>query len=398
MTTTMVRGRLSFTGLAFALGVLVLGTNLPSPLYSVYAQRFGFSPLTITLIVSVYVATLVPALLVCGSLADTVVTRRVLLPALVLAAVGAVLFATAEGTGWLFVARAMQGLAVGAATGPLTAALVSAEPAGNRRRASLVGSLMTTAGAGLGPVAAGALAQYAPAPLVLCFLVEIVLLAVAFFAALALPAHGGTEARVRVRRPRIPAGIRGPFALAGAVSFLSWGVAYIVLALVPSYVEHALHSGNLLLGGASAGLLLLCAALVQVAFARRQAHRAMPAGLVLLIVGLAGLVVAGLLSSVPLLLVTVALAGAGQGLGFMGALRRVNEIAPPATHASVASAFWVVTYLGGGGPVIVVGFLAIPLGLVPAVQCAAVAVAVACVVTLLAVLRHDSPPQTQWGR
>ncbi|HET6503740.1 MAG TPA: MFS transporter [Amycolatopsis sp.] len=388
MTTVPARGRFSFAGLAFALGVLILGTNLPSPLYSVYAQRFGFSPLTITLIVSVYVVTLVPALLVCGSLADSAGPRFVLLPALVIAVAGAVVFATAGSTVWLFVARALQGVAVGAASGPLVAALVATEPTGNHGRASFVGSLVTTVGAGAGPVFAGALAQYAPAPLVLSFVVEIVLLLVAFRAVLTLPARARSGTRLHLRRPRIPAGTRGSFAVAAAVSFLSWAVAYIVLALVPSYVESGLRTHNLLLGGASSGMLLLCAALAQVVFGRRR-FPAMPAGLVLLIAGLAGIVVAGMLSSIPLLLVTVAVTGIGQGLGFLGALRRVNALAPAETHASVASAFYVVTYLGGGGPVIVVGLLAIPLGLVLAVQSAALAVAAVCLVTLVVLLRHD---------
>ena len=232
MTTIAVRSRLRFAGLAYALGVLIVGTNMPSPLYSSYARIFGFSPLTITLIVSVYVVTLVPALLVGGSIADTAGPRPVLLPATAAAIAGAVLFAAAHSTAWLFVARAMQGLAVGAASGPLTAVMVAAEPNGNRGRASLAASLVTTVGAGGGPVLAGALAQYAPWPLTLCFGVEIVLLLGMFAAVLTLPAGPASRIRLRVRRPRIPAGIRAPFALAAAVSFLSWAVAYIVLACI----------------------------------------------------------------------------------------------------------------------------------------------------------------------
>lgn len=55
----------------------------------------------------------------------------------------------------------------------------------------------------------------------------------------------------------------------------------------------------------------------------------------------------------------------------------------------MASAFYVVTYLGGGGPVIVVGLLAIPLGLVPAVQLAAGVLALACLAVLVAVRRSE---------
>lgn len=45
-----------------------VGTNPPTPLF--YAARFGFSTLTITLIVAVYAALIVPMLPLAGPLAD----------------------------------------------------------------------------------------------------------------------------------------------------------------------------------------------------------------------------------------------------------------------------------------------------------------------------------------
>ena len=388
--------RLLFAGVAYSLGVLIVGTNLPAPLYAVYRQQFHFSPLTITLIVSAYVGVLVPTLLLSGSLADAVGLRSVLVPAIVAAAVGAFLFARAAGTGQLFAARIVQGVAVGAASGPLTAALVRTEPSGDRAAASLLGAFMTTAGAGVGPVLAGFLAQYAPAPLELCFLVEIALLAPALAAVTALGPAGQRTGRWRPMRVHVPPAVRGQFVIAGAVSFLAWAVVYIVLALVPSYVIASMHSTNLLLGGVAAGLLLLCAAVTQPVCRGWKPERSQPVGLVLLMLGLAGLIAAGAFGSTVLLLATLAVTGVGQGLGFMGALRKVNEIAPPGSHAGVASAFYVVTYLGGGGPVILVGLLATRIGLVPAVQLAAVALAACCLATLAA-LRGPAPARSAGG-
>src|SRR5579862_8138403 len=95
------RGRWRFWAVAYVLLILLTGTNLATPLYRGYEARFGFSPLVVTLIFAVYVAVLIPSLLVAGPLSDVVGRRRVLLPAVVLAAVGALLFAVASGTGWL---------------------------------------------------------------------------------------------------------------------------------------------------------------------------------------------------------------------------------------------------------------------------------------------------------
>src|SRR5579859_5669062 len=155
----------AFTAAAYTLLVLIIGTNLPSPLYGMYAAEFKFSTLTVTLIVAVYAAVIVPSLLLAGPLADVVGYRQVVLPALLLAIAGSLLFAFAEGTAWLFAARVVQGLAVGTATPALTAALLASVPSPRQERGSLAVSAMTTGGSGLGPVLAGALAVSAPLPL-----------------------------------------------------------------------------------------------------------------------------------------------------------------------------------------------------------------------------------------
>lgn len=289
----------AFVTAACTLLVLITGTNLPSPLYGTYAERFGFSTLTVTLIVAVYAAVIVPSLLLAGPLADVVGYRRVVRPALVLALAGTLLFAFVPGTGWLFAARIAQGLAVGAATPALTAALLATAPAGRQGRASLLASTMTTGGSGLGPLIAGLLAAFAPLPLKLPFLAEAAALVLVLAASARLPAARSGQ-RWRPTVPRVPAGARGRFAVAALVTFLAWGVAYLMLALVPSYVSSRLHTSSPAIGGATAGLLLICAAGIQFALYRWPARRAELAGLAALAVGLAGLlsVRVGLVSAV----------------------------------------------------------------------------------------------------
>jgi hypothetical protein len=349
-----------------------------------YAARFGFSALTVTLIVAVYAAVIVPSLLLAGPLADVAGYRQIVMPALVLAIAGTLLFAFARGTGWLFAARIAQGLSVGAATPALTAALLATAPPDRQRRGTLLASTMTTGGSGLGPLLAGALAAYAPLPLRLPYLAETVLLGIALLAASRLPGRQLAR-RWRPTVPRVPRGARRQFAVTAAVSFLAWGVAYIMLALAPSYVSARLHTRSTLIGGATAGLLLLCAAAIQFILARWPARRAETLGLAGLTIGLASLVAAGRLGSVGLLLASVCVAGTGQGLAFMGATRQVGQAAPPDQRAGVAAAFWIASYLGGGLPVTCAGLLAIRVGLVTAVNTFAIALAVVCLLVLVAV-------------
>jgi len=378
-------GRLRFAGLGYALAALLTGTNLATPLYATYEHVFRLSPLDVTLLVAVYAAAVVVALLICGPLSDTAGYRPVLVAGLAAAACGSALLAAATGPGWLFAGRAVQGLAVGTCSGALTAGLVLTEPRGRRARASFLAATATTAACGFGPVLAGALAQYAPAPRTLSYLVEIGLLVPAAGAAALLPGSlGRTGQRWRPRWPSLPAPVRAAFLGPAVVSLLAWAVAYVVLALVPSYAAAALGGSNLLVDGAAAGSLLLVAALAQAACRSWDPARAQQAGLLGLTAGLLGLIAAGLAGSVALLFAAMAVAGAGQGLAFMGGIRRINEIAPAAARAGTVAMFYVVTYAGSGLVTVGVGLLATLLGLTASVRWFGAVLAAACLLMLVA--------------
>jgi MFS family permease len=151
--------------------VLMCGVNLATPLYAVYRERFGFSNLVLTLVFALYAVVLVPALLLFGQLSDRLGRRTVMVAGLAAGALGLVLFALATSIAWLFAARAAQGLATGMIGGAATAALVELDPDDDARRAAMLAGLAQAAGSGAGPVVAGMLAQWAPAPTRLAYLV-----------------------------------------------------------------------------------------------------------------------------------------------------------------------------------------------------------------------------------
>ncbi|MDA3642904.1 MFS transporter [Saccharopolyspora indica] len=367
------------------------GTNLPTPLYRGYETRFGFSPFVVTLIFAVYVAVLIPALLVAGPLSDAIGRRRVLLPALALAALGSLGFALATSTGWLFAARISQGLAVGAASGALTAALSELEPTGNRRRAAMVTTVASVGGLGLGPVLGGLIAEYSPAPDVVPFVVEIVLLVPAAFAVARMPSTRQV-ARWRPRRPRLPATMRGVFVTSGSANFLAFAVIGLFLTLIPAYVAALTGSTSPLLGGGTAALMLTSSVVVQLTTCGRAPRRGQLVGLPILALGLGLLVLVGIVPSLALLLAATVLAGAGHGLVFLGGLTAVNDNAPSSSHAEVLSSFYVIVYTGVGLPVLGVGVLATALSLTAAVSWFAAIVAVSCLLVLVALWRADRDP------
>jgi MFS family permease len=106
-------------------------TTLPTPLYRDYARAFGSSvlTLTLTLIYATYVVGTLSTLFLLGRLSDKIGRSSVALAALGLAALAALVFASATNTPMLFIGRALTGFAAGLSSGP---ALVSAQTRGDR--------------------------------------------------------------------------------------------------------------------------------------------------------------------------------------------------------------------------------------------------------------------------
>lgn len=375
------RSRTAFAVVWATLALLMVGPNLPTPLYPLYRETFGFSALTITAIYALYAGALIPSLLLFGPLSDAIGRRRVLYVAVAFGILGSLVLATASGVPGLAIGRVLQGLSIGAASGAATASLRESEPTDNRARAATLAAAAMVGGSAGGPLLAGVLAQYYPAPRVLSYAVHIALLVMVGFG-LRFVREAPRNGSWTPQRPGVPASIRGLFAASGASAFLVWAVTALFLALVPSFIAATLHTSNVAIAGATVTLMLASSALVQLTGRSLPPWPAQIAGLLAVVVGLAILVAAGSTRSVLLLLAASVIAGLGQGLAFLGAMKEVNLAAPPDRLGEVISGFYVVVYLGVGVPVIGVGILATHMDLLTAVRGFSIVVGIAC--TLLA--------------
>jgi MFS family permease len=375
------RSTAPFYIVATALFVLLVASNMPTPLYAVYRERFGFSSAVLTLIFATYAVVLVPSLLLFGQLSDRLGRRRVIAAGLVVAMVGLVLFAAARGTAWLFAARAVQGLSVGAITGAATAGLVELEPNGDRQRAALLSVLAQAGGCAVGPLTAGALAQWAPEPRVLCYVVALIVIAATCVAALSIPEPAQASGRWEIQRPSVPSTIRVGFARASLTGAAVWAVAALFLSVVPSYAAKLLDTDDLALLGAIAATMLATSCATQWLASGRASVGAQPAGLAVLACGLIALVAAFPLHSLAVVLAAALLAGAGHGLAFLGAQIEVNHLAPADRRGEVTAAFMSCIYGGVAVSVIGVGVVSSSLSLFTAVAAFAAAIGATAVLT-----------------
>src|SRR5881275_19455 len=107
------RNRYGFWIVAVAFTTVMAFTTVPTPLWSLYAQRDGFSSLTVTIVFAVYALAVAVSLFLVGHLSDWHGRRRVLIPALALQVVAAVIFIVWPSLAGLLSARVLSGLGIG---------------------------------------------------------------------------------------------------------------------------------------------------------------------------------------------------------------------------------------------------------------------------------------------
>jgi MFS family permease len=163
------QSRFAFPLLAYTFAAMMAGTTLPTPIYALYSQRMHFTVLTTTVVFASYAGGVLIALLVFGRWSDAVGRRPMLFLATAFAIGSAIAFLGATGVDDLLVGRVLSGLSAGVATGTATVAVIEAAPPSWRGRSAAIATVANIGGLGLGPLVAGLLVQYAPAPLKLSF-------------------------------------------------------------------------------------------------------------------------------------------------------------------------------------------------------------------------------------
>jgi MFS family permease len=393
--TRRLPGGAAFWLVAFAFLATNVGGALPTPLYPVYQQRFGFGTLTVTVIFAVYSAGALAALVLVGPMSDSVGRRPVLFIGLAVGLVSAVVFLVvsqlhghASGITLLLLGRFLSGTSVGIVTGTATAALADfAGPAG-QRRASLTAAAAAVVGLGLGPLVAGCLAEYVSFRLVTSFVLHLALLVLAVLAVAIIgetveaPGHW----RLRVHRLRVPAQVRGVMTFGGTAGFAGFAMLGLFTAVTPALLALLGHH-NPALTGLIVFIVFLSSAVAQLLVSRLGLQRSLFVGTGMLAIGAVGIGSSIAASSLGLLIAAGVLAGAAQGLSFRAALGVVTAESPPPERGAVASTFFAICYLGLSLPVVGVGIGIKVDGLVHAGELFAALLAVVAVGALVSLLR-----------
>ena len=348
---------------AFELGVMFVGAIMPTPLYPLYREAFGFSGVTLTLIYAVYVLGNLVALLFFGRLADQIGRRSATLPAIAVSIASTLVFALASGTSWLFVARALSGFSTGLAAGAATAWIAELYQGSKRGMAARIAAAANFFGCSAGPLLGGALAQFAPWPLQLPFYVYLVLICASACLIFAAPETlrnpkplGEVSWRPRLGVPR---NIRLQFMSPAVGGFTTFALIGFYAALIPSLLHEGLHHPEPTIAGAIAAEVFGVAAITILSTGRFGSQATLMSALTLLVPSVWLLVGAEIAQSLFLLLAAAALTGVAGGLGYRGTLEVINRIAPPDRRSEVVSSYLIALFGGNSVPVIGIGLLAV---------------------------------------
>ncbi|WP_083294912.1 MFS transporter [Burkholderia plantarii] len=337
-------------------------SSAPTPLYRLYQAQWHFSPILLTVIFGVYALTLLLALVVAGRLSDHVGRRPVIAAALLLQIAAMGLFLAAAGPGWLLGARVLQGLATGLATAAVGAALIDLD----RERGALVNGLAPMGGMSCGALGSTALAQLAPAPLHLVFVLLLALFAIQLIQLWRVPeTAGGRPGALRSLRPSVsvPAAARAELLAITPINVAVWALGGFYLSLMPSLIGKVTGATTVWLGGLSVAALTLSGGAAILLVRQRKPLPVLITGAIALLAGIPAILAGANFGLTPVLLIGSVIAGIGFGCGFLGSVRSVMPLAHPHERAALMAAFYVESYLANALPAILAGYMTSRLGL-----------------------------------
>ncbi len=350
------RGSGAWVRIAFAMFAVGWGANQFSPMLIVYRHEFRLSASAVAGLFLVYALTLIPGLLVGGPASDRFGRRPVVWPFVALSPLATLLLVLGpRSLVMIAIGRALAGLCSGVVFGAATAWVqeVSPDDGMSARRSALA----LTAGFGLGPVVAAALAQWASDPLVVPYLPHLLIGGAAVVALARTPEGAAARPGAAARRRWPPAAVRARrFWLAVApASPIVFGSVSLAIVVLPEEVTSARS-----LSAGFAGLMtaLSFSAGVAVQPLARRLRDMLTGGVAGLNCATAGAAIgiAAVAASNRVLAGAAAVfLGLAYGLCLVSGLRQAEHMANPDERGAVIACYYALAYLGFAAPYLVDG-------------------------------------------
>ncbi|GMR67069.1 MFS transporter [Bacillus sp. MN7755] len=354
----------------WVIGIIAFSANIPAPLFPIYQMKYSLNNFAITALFAIYAAGMLLILLLAGSLAERKGTKWVVTVGVILALVSSAIFVGATSPWMLYLARAVEGIALGAFMGTSNALLLHHTPPQYIKRSLAYSSMATLLGFGLGPAFCGIIIQYSLfIPEAFPYVVLLVLLLLALGLLFTVPpTNEKTNEQTPIRfRLGIPSTSQTLFIIFVCPAvFVMLALNGVVISLIPTLVHTILHSNNL----AWSGLLLLTflsggAIAIHISWPSQTILR-IQFGIVLLLIGTWLTITAGSTANMILLFIGMIILAIGNGWTFQASMQLAGSLGDPSERPGIISTYYLAGYTGMAIPTIGVGLLSTIVGLLPA--------------------------------
>ena len=351
--------RRTFVVASASLVAVFAASAAPVPVFNVYRADNGLTTADLSLSVVAYFAGTIIALLCLGRLAHHLGRRPVGLATLLTMIAGLVLL-DVTGLGALVAGRFLMGIGAGLASSALTSYIADSAPDRPAWVAGVVTSQAPMLGLTIGSVISGALVQYVPGARVWVYVAMAALLALCLLLMLGCRETGEPTPGVwRSLRPRVsvPARARSLLPVALSVFTATWALGAFYQSFVPTIARDQLHSDNALVVS-----LLFAAYMAPSVAGAPLVGRLLPAtaqrlGMVVFVVGVTGILVALVTTSVVVMTTATIVASVGQGMGVSASMRALLLGSTAAERPSLMAAIYLACYTGAMVPSIIAGQL-----------------------------------------
>jgi hypothetical protein len=339
------------------------GAQQFTPMLLVYHQTLGLSTGVLEAMFGVYALGLIPGLLLGGPLSDARGRRAVIVPAAWISlAASVILAAGGHYPALLFAGRLLSGLSSGAVFGTGTAWLretsqppwgTASGPAAARRAV-----IAMSTGFSLGPLVAGLLAQWGPAPRSVSYLPHVAVMAVVIVLLRKAPETVASSPGrgVRLSSPALrSARFRKVVAPMAPWVFAAPAIA---AALLPSIAVAGRSGDGIALAATITALCALAGVMIQPLarrlHARGRGNLSATTGLLVLAGGLVLGAVAAADQQPWLLIPCTVVFGSAYGLCLVAGLVEIQRIAGRHGQAGLTAAYYTLAYLGFAAPYLIV--------------------------------------------
>ena len=352
--------RRTFVVASASLVAVFAASAAPVPVFNVYRAENGLTTADLSLSVVAYFAGTIIALLCLGRLAHHLGRRPVGLATLLTMIAGSLVLLDVTGLGALVAGRFLMGVGAGLASSALTSYIADSAPDRPAWAAGVVTSQAPMLGLTIGSVISGALVQYVPGARVWVYVVMAALLALCLLLMLGCRETGEPTPGVwRSLRPRVsvPARARSLLPVALSVFTATWALGAFYQSFVPTIARDQLHSDNALVVS-----LLFAAYMAPSVAGAPLVGRLLPAtaqrlGMVVFVVGVTGILVALVTTSVVVMTTATIVASVGQGMGVSASMRALLLGSTAAERPSLMAAIYLACYTGAMVPSIIAGQL-----------------------------------------